>query len=274
MQNVFAGLRNPSAPVQPEMMFTFLDELDIQDPLQPAKRRALQMLDVQPGLRVLDVGCGVGQEAQRLARQVGPEGYVAGIDQSETLIEEARRRAMAADLPIDFRVGDAHTFDFADGSFDRCRVERVLLYVRDPQRVVGEMARVLRPGGRMVALDFDMGGLVVDSPDLALGRRMLTLIDEAVPDGWAGRRLPRWFAECGLADIDVVPALIRAPLTTFRLAFEALLRETAAAGKADLAEVEAWWESLAAADRDGRFFSLFLGFVVGGRKPGGESAET
>lgn len=267
MQNVFAGLRDPSASVQPEMLFTFLDELDVHDPLQPAKRRALQMLDVQPGLRVLDVGCGVGQEAQRLARQVGPEGQVAGIDQSETLIAEALRRAQAADLPIDFRVGDAHALDFADASFDRCRVERVLLYVRDPQRVVGEMARVLKPGGRMVALDFDMGGLVVDSPDLALGRRMLTLIDQAVPDGWAGRRLPRWFADCGLIDIDVVPTLIRAPLATFKLAFEALLRDAAAAGKADQAEVDAWWASLDAADRAGRFFSLFLGFIVAGRKP-------
>lgn len=101
-----------------------------------------QVRDAAPR-RVLEVGCGRGDLAERLVRELGAE--VVTIDQSERMVELAQGRG------IDARVGDAQSLPFADGAFD-CAVAAFMLYhVADLDRALGELARVLRPGGRLVA---------------------------------------------------------------------------------------------------------------------------
>lgn len=94
--------------------------------------------------RVLEVGCGMGELAARLVEELGVE--LVAVDQSERMVELARARG------IDARLGDVRTLEFPDGSFD-CAVAAWMLYhVPDPAQAVGELARVLRPGGRLVAV--------------------------------------------------------------------------------------------------------------------------
>lgn len=98
--------------------------------------------DVHPE-RVLEVGCGWGEFAARMAAELGAE--VFAIDQSERMVELARERG------VDARVGDVQELLFGDGSFD-CAVANWMLYhVPDLDRALSELARVLRPGGRLVA---------------------------------------------------------------------------------------------------------------------------
>jgi SAM-dependent methyltransferase len=93
--------------------------------------------------RVLDVGCGQGELAQRMATELRAD--VVGVDQSPRMVELTRERG------VDARLGDVQALDFADESFDCVVAAWMLFHVPDLDRGLGEIARVLRPGGRLVA---------------------------------------------------------------------------------------------------------------------------
>jgi ubiquinone/menaquinone biosynthesis C-methylase UbiE len=123
----------------------------------------LELCPIADGSVVLDVGCGIGNEATRIASRVGSTGSVNGVDSSEATIEEARRRVGGLEFPLEFQVGDAHSLTFEKSSFDVCRSERVLLYLEDPAKAIAEMARVTRPGGHVIVFDFDYNAFFIDS---------------------------------------------------------------------------------------------------------------
>src|SRR5262249_24707345 len=131
----------------------WLEHAGAQPSIQAIKRQMLALGPVGKGDRVLDVGCGIGIEAARLAQRAGPAGRVVGIDANAALIAEACRRAAGAGASVEYAVMDARRLEFPDGAFDLCRAERVLRYIEQPERAVREMARVVRPGGRVVAFD-------------------------------------------------------------------------------------------------------------------------
>lgn len=104
------------------------------------------------GLRVLDIATGPGEPAMTLSRIVGERGSVLGIDLAERMIELARSNAKAASLKnVEFRVMDAENLDLPDGSFDLVTCRFGLQIVTDPERTLGEVRRVLKPGGRLAA---------------------------------------------------------------------------------------------------------------------------
>jgi ubiquinone/menaquinone biosynthesis C-methylase UbiE len=87
--------------------------------------------------------------------KVGATGRVVGIDASQELIAKAIERTRARSRRLEFQVGDALALDFADDTFDACRIDRVLQHLHEPARGVAEMARVTRPGGRLCAHEPD-----------------------------------------------------------------------------------------------------------------------
>ena len=94
--------------------------------------------------RVLEVGGGEGELAERLQNELGVE--VVGIDQSERMVELQRSKG------IDARVGDVQELPFGDGEFDLALAAWMLYHLPDLDRGLAELARVLRPGGRLVAV--------------------------------------------------------------------------------------------------------------------------
>ena len=97
--------------------------------------------------RILEIGCGDGDLAVTLA-ELG--GRVAAIDASEPMIAAARQRAAEHHVRVDFRVGRAQRVPFDDNSFDIVVAVTILCFVRDATPVFQEIARVLKPGGRLV----------------------------------------------------------------------------------------------------------------------------
>jgi SAM-dependent methyltransferase len=93
--------------------------------------------------RILEVGCGEGELAERMAREL--EAEVVAVDQSQRMVELARARG------VDARVGDAQALDFEDERFNCAVAAWMLFHVEDVDRALAELARVLRPGGRLVA---------------------------------------------------------------------------------------------------------------------------
>ncbi|HEY7106754.1 MAG TPA: methyltransferase domain-containing protein [Acidimicrobiia bacterium] len=100
--------------------------------------------------RTLEMGVGTGANLAHYP----PDASVTAIDVSPEMLAIARQHAQELDLDIELRLGDAHDLVFADDEFDTVTATLLLSTVPDPQRVVSEMRRVLRPGGRVLLLDF------------------------------------------------------------------------------------------------------------------------
>ena len=94
--------------------------------------------------RILEVGCGEGELAERMLKELGAD--VVALDQSERMVELTRARG------LDARVGDVQGLPLADGEFDVAVAAWMLFHVAEIDRALGELARVLRPGGRLVAV--------------------------------------------------------------------------------------------------------------------------
>lgn len=222
-----------------------------------------------PGRRILDVGCGLGDDAAALARLVTPGGAIVGVDGSRAMIEAARERHSEVE-GLTFQVADAAALPFEDESFDACRIDRVLQHIADPALVVREMARVLHPGGILVAYDNDWETLTVDAADRVLTRTVLNVWCDRFPSGWIGRRLVPLFLQADLQDVVAAPKtlVLRDLAVADRLyCFFATVGRLAEAGVVGREAATRWSEGLRVADRERRFFSSYTGFLVRGTKP-------
>ena len=99
------------------------------------KARALDLLDLEPGHVVLDVGCGPGDDVFEMEKRVGSSGRAIGLDVHDVMIKEARSRAEKRGSAAEFLCADVLESDLDDESLDRCHADRVLQLVKDPLRV-------------------------------------------------------------------------------------------------------------------------------------------
>ena len=118
------------------------------------RRSLVSRLEVAPAATVLDVCTGTGLVAIDIAEGLGCR--VVGLDLSRGMIEQARRNVASkdADSSAPLVQGRAERLPFADGSFDAVVFTFLLRYVESPESTLGELARVLRPGGQMASLEF------------------------------------------------------------------------------------------------------------------------
>ena len=117
------------------------------------RQRAVDRAEVGPGSDALDVCCGTGDLALELRRRIGPDGRVVGSDFSEPMLEQARRKSGELGLPVEFGWADALDLPYGDASFDAVTIGFGARNLADLERGIAEMARVLRPGGRLVILE-------------------------------------------------------------------------------------------------------------------------
>lgn len=118
------------------------------------RARAVDLAQVGPGSRVLDVATGTGDLALELARRVAPGGEIVGSDFSENMLALARAKPQPAGAQLRFEWGDALDLQYETDSFDAATVGFGARNFSDLGRGLAEMVRVVRPGGRVVVLDF------------------------------------------------------------------------------------------------------------------------
>src|SRR2546426_8936161 len=126
---------------------------------------------LEPGERVLDLGCGAGTDSLVAAQMVGPDGHVVGIDMTREMLDKARRAAteMSAEN-VEFVEGEAEQLPFADESFDVVISNGVIDLIPDKDAVFAELHRVLAPGGRIQVAD-----VTIQNPVSEEGRRDIDL---------------------------------------------------------------------------------------------------
>lgn len=258
------------ASTDPGFALRFFDAGNQLPAIRALKPIMLEQLALHRGLQVLEVGCGAGDDVRTIARRIGPDGHVIGIDSSAPTIAEAGRRSEGRNLPVSFQVGDAFALDLPDGSVDRCRAERLLMHATgEPAAIIGELIRVLRSDGRAVVFDFDWDTLVIDGAERELTRRIVRSYSDGVRNGWVGRALPRLLRDGGFADVTVVPHAVEIPFDFFGWILSGHLDAAIATGTFTPKELIGWWDELDAAHERERFFAAILGFVVTGIKPSG-----
>lgn len=116
------------------------------------RSRLIEAVDPRPGHRVLDLATGTGDVGLMLARRF-PGAEVVGLDPSPRMLEVARQKALSAGLGVSFIEGDAERLPFDDASFDGSVMAFGIRNVPDRPRALREMARVVRPGGRVAILE-------------------------------------------------------------------------------------------------------------------------
>jgi SAM-dependent methyltransferase len=166
--------------------------------------RVAEAAQVGPGQRVLDVACGTGALARAVASRAGPGGSVVGLDPNAGMLEVARRRGPG----IEWREGVAEALPFDDASFDAVVSQFGLMFFRDRCGAIREMARVLRPGGRLAVAVWDS---IARSPGYAaLAGILLELFGDEAADALRApfalgdrRALLDLFAEVGLHEARV-----------------------------------------------------------------------
>lgn len=128
----------------------YVDEIDRR--FDSVVAGVIKRANLQPGEHVLDLGTGTGGVAVQAASLLGPSGRVVGVDISPKMLTQARQRVERLGLDnLDFQVGRAEAIPSADGGFDVILASLSLMYAIDRQAAARECARVLRPGGRVVA---------------------------------------------------------------------------------------------------------------------------
>jgi ubiquinone/menaquinone biosynthesis C-methylase UbiE len=233
------------------------------------KERSYELLNLSAGLSVLDLGCGLGDDAFRMAARVGPGGLVLGVDASARLISEAVGR-LPTDLRVRFAKADARQLPFRDECLDRCRVDRTLQHIASPRQAVRELVRILKPGGALLAYDNDWGTFSLSGRNEEATKIIAAAWEESFTNPWIGRYLKLFFLEAGLQQVVLEPSV--SVLTDFEMADRVYnLRQTLAHAVATgrLAPVVAddWLSDVQAQSRSGGFLCALTAYTVVGTKP-------
>jgi SAM-dependent methyltransferase len=159
--------------------------------LAAVRERQVDLLGPQPGWRIADIGCGPGAFAAALCARGA---QVTAIDSARAMLDAVAARALGCELVQ----ADALSLPLAASSQDAACLVQVLEYVDDPVAVLREAARVVRPGGAVLAADTDWDTQGFNTADRELGRRIVRAWADGKPDCWAGRRLRGWLSAAGL----------------------------------------------------------------------------
>ena len=96
---------------------------------------------MEEGCSTLDIGCGTGEEVWTMAEIVGKAGRAVGVDSSEVMLDEARKRAQSQSLPMEFFKADGYGMPFRDNTFDAVRAERLFEHLEQPHMALAGMLR-------------------------------------------------------------------------------------------------------------------------------------
>jgi len=297
--------KNPDSAHDPASYVRYLDGIiEGMQPSGPAfdyKRRVNEMMDIKAGDSIIDIGCGTGSDVLSLSKILatvgagsnGKGGKVVGVDISETMITEAKKRlslsqeAQYDNVEVQFITGDAQCLvdEIPSNSIDICRCDRSLQHVPEPIAAMQEMARICKPNGvgRVVVSEPDWETLVIDCPPpaatttamnsndrrgggVATTRKIINHFCDTRVNGWMGRQLPRLFSHADLVQVHVVP--MTAPITDLHFIRRAYLDKAVKialdAGVVSTEEASEWMSALEAAHNAGLFFSTLTLYCVRG----------
>ena len=162
----------------------------------------LAPLELQPGSRVLDYGCGPGFVTEGMAGIVGSAGRAYGVDLNARFVANASDRNSASDN-VSFHLVDGNRILLEDATVDRLLCKNVLEYVPDVRTTLAEFHRVLEPGGRLLLIDSDWGFVAVEPWGRERTKRFFDAAAPAFKEPEIGRKLRAHVLDAGFDDVEV-----------------------------------------------------------------------
>ena len=230
-------------------------------------------LGASAGETILDVGSGPGFLACELAQEVGASGRVVGVDISSEMNSIASRRIAACGFGdrAEILEGDATELAFADATFDAAVSMQVIEYLAEPDAALRQLARVLRPGGRVVIIDTDWDSLVWEATDRRRAARIAAAWNEHLPDPYLPRSLAPRLRAAGfeVSEVRVVPILNTAyDAMTFSYNIATLIAAFVPGhGGVSADEASQWLDDLAALQHQGRYFFSVNRYLFAASRP-------
>lgn len=226
---------------------------------------------------VLDVGCGEGSLSRELAKTLGAEGKVIGLDISLDLLELAREATSGSN--IEYVEGTAATLEFDDESFDIVLSSNALKFLTplDLNSAMSEMMRVLRPGGTLLIADSDDRAITFSATNERLGEKIVSAYAR-FGDPFFGRKLIGLCRLSGLEDLRVDAITVfetefdessagRAMADNIREELQKTREPASGIRTFSEAETSEWYEDLMEKDKAGTYFWSYTKYVCVGKKP-------
>jgi ubiquinone/menaquinone biosynthesis C-methylase UbiE len=226
-------------------------------------------MGIDAAATVLDLGCGTGVASRAIAQRKAFAGRVTGIDRSAYLIAAAKRFATqegVADV-TEFRTGDSQSLNLPNAAFDAVIAHTLISHVEDPASVLREMARIVKPHGRIGIFDGDYASLTYGTIDPATGKVTDEMIINAlVTNPRVMREMPYLLKEAGLvleaSFAHVVADIGRADF--FAPGLQSLVRVLPKSGAMSESEARAWVNAMLRQSEEGTYFgaSNFYSYVA------------
>ena len=179
-----------------------LEKIYLTPDVVQQREQIFQLLDVKPGMKALDIGCGPGLTSWALAQAVGGSGHVDAIDIAPPMLQLAARRCTDA-KQVAFHQADVLQLPFADASFDVSLATQVYEYVADIDNALHELARVMKPAAQVLLVDTDWESCVWACRDEARMRRMMQGWSQHIPHPQLPRTLIQRMQRAGFVDVQV-----------------------------------------------------------------------
>jgi ubiquinone/menaquinone biosynthesis C-methylase UbiE len=269
LEKAFSGFSDVDHSGDPNSFIKYLDTSNVDEEVRHIKLQFIKLLDPQKGWHVLDIGCGLGHDTHVLAKMVGRTGRVVGLDKSTALIREARRRLHDVTLPLEFRAGDAHHLDFPDNTFHGCLVSRTFMHLEHPRKALAEIGRVLKPGGRLAALEPDWDTLVMTTGKTAITRKIVEILRQSMRQSGIAHKLPMLFQQAGFRVIAVQARTFMVrdyDIANEAWRIQANVENARKAGLLSSVEARNLLSHLRWSSQNGLFFGAATGFAVIGQK--------
>jgi 2-polyprenyl-3-methyl-5-hydroxy-6-metoxy-1,4-benzoquinol methylase len=239
-----------------------IERLEFRGGYAPFVRMREDYLDrmaLASNARVHELGCGTGVVARAIAKRPGFGGRIVGSDFATGLIDAARRFAAAEGLGarLEFRVSDAQRVGDESAAYDAVIAHTLVSHVPDPEAVIAQCARLVRPAGTVAIFDGDYASLGLSSGDRALDAQLNSaLLSVLVAQPLAMRELPRMARKHGLRIAAFIPAVLVEP---GKAEYFGSLAETFAplAARAELVApdaVQRWLAAIREASANGTFY--------------------
>ena len=244
----------------------------------PVQTNLIEMLAPMSGERIADIGCGYGNTLFQISRLMSNGGLVMGIDNSKNLLNEATktlnkntpnpkvtvlfRKAEAEDLN---RQIDSKFF----GTFGGVVMKRVLIHSSTVPRIVGQLIRLIRIGGRVVIAEPDWASFKIDHPDRQTTRLVQQLFEKRIANPLAGRSLRRIFRDAGLVNLVLraVPIVMTKPED---IKITESIDEFVKQGLLDQNVADKWLATAKELAARGAFLCTLTTYIVRGNRPAGE----
>lgn len=240
----------------------------------PVKQYGYEQMRISQGDAVLDVGCGPGIDIEALSKQAGVDSDIVGIDHDYQMLKKAAQhfRQHRPTGRVSLIHGGADALPFSNNHFDSCRSERLFMHLKDPEKVLSEMKRVVKPNGIVAITETDWSSLSIDT-QLPGIERMLShyRITQMMNNGYSGRSLYRQFKCAGFSDItiQVFPIYTTNLELFYSLSVQQTVEEQALANRAlTQREFNDWRDDLNSAAGNDCFYACINTLVISAQKSG------